>query len=165
MRKIISALLVMITVLGMLPAGVLAASSLEEAMEEVNIYAKNEDLDWLTMNGAVKIQHYTYYLYQSPQTGELAQIPAYCVDPRLYGVPALVPEGDYKDWFDGNILWSYFESEYPWTRLGYTYDWSGGEREYGLTEFLLRDAGDSEVVFTDTTAAFVARLAEWAEKR
>ena len=49
MRKIISALLVMITVLGMLPAGVLAASSLEEAMEEVNIYAKNEDLDWLTM--------------------------------------------------------------------------------------------------------------------
>ena len=93
MRKIISALLVMITVLGMLPAGVLAASSLEEAMEEVNIYAKNEDLDWLTMNGAVKIQHYTYYLYQSPQTGELAQIPAYCVDPRLYGVPALVPEG------------------------------------------------------------------------
>lgn len=93
--------------------------------------------------------------------------PAYVTDPteQMENDYALVPEGDYKDWFDGNILWSYFESEYPWTRLGYTYDWSGGEREYGLTEFLLRDAGDTEVVFTDTTAGFVARLAEWAEER
>ena len=93
--------------------------------------------------------------------------PAYVTDPtaQMENDYALVPEGDYKDWFDGNILWSYFESEYPWTRLGYTYDWSGGASEYGLTEFLLRDAGDTEIAFTDTTAGFVARLAEWAEKR
>ena len=91
--------------------------------------------------------------------------PAYVTDPtaQMENDYALVPEGDYKDWFDGNILWSYFESEYPWTRLGYTYDWSGGASEYGLTEFLLRDAGDTEIAFTDTTAGFVARLAEWAE--
>ena len=91
--------------------------------------------------------------------------PAYVTDPtqQMENDYALVPEGDYKDWFDGNILWSYFESEYPWTRLGYTYDWSGGASEYGLTEFLLRDAGDTEILFTDTTAEFVTRLAEWAE--
>ena len=27
---------------------------------------------------------------------------------------------EYKEWFDGNIIWSYFDSQYPWTRLGYT---------------------------------------------
>lgn len=59
-KRIISLFLVLVTLLGVLtvPAG--AASSLEEAMKEVNIYARNEDLDWLTMNGSVKTQHYTY---------------------------------------------------------------------------------------------------------
>ena len=72
----------------------------------------------------------------------------------------LVPEGDYKDWFDRNILWSYFESDYPWTRLGYTYDWSGGPSEYGLTEFLVSDTSRTEVAFTCTTDEFVLCLVE-----
>ena len=67
-------------------------------------------------------------------------------------------EGPYKDWFDQNILWSYFESEYPWTRLGYTYDWSGGESEYGLTEFLISDSSQTEIAFTRTTEEFVLWL-------
>lgn len=40
----------------------------------------------------MKVQHYTYYNYQSPITGETKEIPAYCVDPNLYGVPALAPD-------------------------------------------------------------------------
>ena len=24
--------------------------------------------------------------------------------------------GEWKEWFDSNILFSYFESDYPWTR-------------------------------------------------
>ena len=70
-------------------------------------------------------------------------------------------EGPYKDWFDRNILWSYFESDYPWTRLGYTYDWSGGESEYGLTEFLVPDSGGTEIAFTYPTDEFVL----WLEDR
>ena len=61
----------------------------------------------------------------------------------------------YKEWFDKNILWSYFESDYPWTRLGYTYDWSGGESEYGLTEFLVSDGSKTEIAFTCSTEEFV----------
>lgn len=72
-----------------------------------------------------------------------------------------LPEGPYKDWFDQNILWSYFASDYPWTRLGYTYDWSGGVSEYGLTEFLVPDSGGTEIVFTCTTEEFV----RWLESR
>ena len=64
----------------------------------------------------------------------------------------------YQAWFDDNIIYSYFESEYPWTRLGYTYDWSGGNSEYGLTEFLIKDGSDGEIAFTCSTQDFVAWL-------
>jgi len=89
----ISLLLVLVTLLGILPVTSFAAPTLEEAMAEVDVYARSETLDWLTMNGSVKEQHYTYYSYTSPITNQANEIPAYCVDPRLYGVPALVPEG------------------------------------------------------------------------
>ena len=47
-------------------AGILIGQgrTLEEAMAEVDVYARNETLDWLTMNGSVKEQHYTYYNYR-----------------------------------------------------------------------------------------------------
>ena len=92
-KRILSLLLAVLLLVGLLPAGALAASSLEDAMKEVSICAKNDDLKWLTMNGAVKTQHYTYYRYSSVLDGSTSEIPAYCVDPYLYGVPALVPEG------------------------------------------------------------------------
>ncbi|MBR1566727.1 MAG: Cys-Gln thioester bond-forming surface protein, partial [Oscillospiraceae bacterium] len=88
-KRIVSLLLAVLMVIGMTPImpTVNAASTLEEAMKDVNVYAKSQKLNWLTMNGSVKEQEYTYYLYQSVQTGETKEIPAYCVDPRLYGVP------------------------------------------------------------------------------
>ena len=92
-KRIISLFLALVTLLGILPVTSLAAPTLEEAMAEVNVYAKNETLNWLTMNGSVKEQHYTYYKYESVQTGQVKEIPAYCVDPKLYGVPVKVPEG------------------------------------------------------------------------
>ena len=69
-----------------------------------------------------------------------------------------ITDPEYKAWFDGNILYSYFESEYPWTRLGYTYDWSGGDSPYGLTEFLIADGSEAEIAFTCSTQEFVAWL-------
>ena len=92
-KRISSFLLAVVMLIGLLPTTSFAAGTLEEAMAEVDIYAKNDDLEWLTMNGSVKTQHYTYYNYTSVQTGQTNEIPAYCVDPRLYGVPALVEEG------------------------------------------------------------------------
>ncbi len=92
-KRIVSLIMAVVMLVGMMVVPSSAAPTLEEAMEEVNIYAKNDDLVWLTMNGAVKDQHYTYYNYTSVQTGQNKEIPAYCVDPRLYGVPKLVEEG------------------------------------------------------------------------
>ncbi len=50
------------------------------------------------------------------------------------------PEGTdpaYIEWFNNNIQYSYYPPKYPWTRLGYTYDW-GGETEFGLSEFVVK---------------------------
>ena len=49
----------------------------------------------------------------------------------------------YKIWFNNNILNSYFPNglnakKYPWTRLGYTYNWSFDANEQGLSEYVLR---------------------------
>ena len=92
-KRIIAAFLAVLTIFSMLAVPASAASSLEEAMAEVDIYAKHDSLNWLTMNGSIKEQHYTYYLYTSEQTGQTKEIPAYCVDPFLYGVPQKAPEG------------------------------------------------------------------------
>lgn len=64
----------------------------------------------------------------------------------------------YADWFDGNILSSYFYGAYPWTRLGYTYDWADNGTEYGLSEFLIRQGAQVEVVDTKTTEEFLAQM-------
>ncbi len=69
------------------------------------------------------------------------------------------PDAGYKAWFDGNIIWSYFDSAYPWTRLGYTYDWGGGgESDYGLSEFLILKDAVVTVEFTLTTEDFIRWL-------
>lgn len=44
---------------------------------------------------------------------------------------------DYKAWFNSNIISSYYPMKYPWTRLGYTYDW-GDSTHVGLSEFVLQ---------------------------
>ena len=66
----------------------------------------------------------------------------------------------YAKWFNDNILWSYFDSAYPWTRLGYTYDWADNGKEYGLTEFLIIPNSEALVEFTLTTEEFI----DWLDK-
>ncbi|MGN1060527.1 MAG: hypothetical protein ACI4QN_02225 [Candidatus Coproplasma sp.] len=67
--------------------------------------------------------------------------------------------GEYKEWFNSNILISYYSSwgQYPWTRLGYTYNW-GGDNEYGLTEFLVLKNSTITVEFTKTVEEFASWL-------
>ena len=44
---------------------------------------------------------------------------------------------EYKTWFNSQYYYSYDVSKLPWTRLGYTYDWSEEAKDkYGLSEFI-----------------------------
>jgi len=45
---------------------------------------------------------------------------------------------EYKDWFNGNIIYSYYPERFPWTRLGYTYDWGNSDSHVGLSEYVLK---------------------------
>ena len=92
-KRIISMLLVLIMVLGMFPATALAASSEEEALGEVDIYNGGRAMSYLSINGRVRELIYTYYNFVSP-TGRVKEIPAYCVNPNLYGVPQRVAKGE-----------------------------------------------------------------------
>ena len=92
--------------------------------------------------------------------------PAYSTDISDDKMPVSLPEDtpeEYRDWFNGNIIWSYFDSAYPWTRLGYTYDWAADSGEYGLTEFWVRPGAEVTVEYTDTIGEYIDRL-EQSEK-
>lgn len=44
---------------------------------------------------------------------------------------------EYKAWFNSQYYYSYDVSKLPWTRLGYSYDWSEEAKDkYGLSEFI-----------------------------
>lgn len=91
--------------------------------------------------------------------------PAYLTDITDPHMQAALPEtadADYVSWFHGNIIWSYFDSAYPWTRLGYTYDWAADSGEYGLTEFWVAPGAVVTVEFTDTVPEFLHRLEQAA---
>ena len=90
-RRILALLLALLTVLGMFPTA-LAASSEEEALGNINIYHNGEKVSYLSINGRVREQVYTYYNF-SDETGAVTQIPAYCVNPNTAGVPQTVPKG------------------------------------------------------------------------
>ena len=91
-KRLISMLLLVVMVLGMLPATTLAASSEEEALGEVNIYNGGQKLSYLSINGRIRELIYTYFNYVDSQ-GRTKEIPAYCVNPNIYGVPQTVAPG------------------------------------------------------------------------
>lgn len=42
------------------------------------------------------------------------------------------------NWFNANVASSYGEDGYPWTQLGYTYDWGNSISKTGLSEYCIR---------------------------
>jgi hypothetical protein len=49
---------------------------------------------------------------------------------------------EYKYWFNETFKASFYPKEgprYPWTRLGYTYDWNPESDEIGISEFVIRE--------------------------
>lgn len=63
---------------------------------------------------------------------------------------------EHIDWYNGNMKYSYQPHKYPWTRLGYTYDWNEESGEYGLSEFIIRDGAPVKVEGTYSNDEFIA---------
>lgn len=45
---------------------------------------------------------------------------------------------EYKNWFNENMFYSYQTERFPWTRLGYTYDWGSSDAHVGLSEYVVK---------------------------
>ena len=64
-----------------------------------------------------------------------------CDDPKSTTCGNAYPENasaDHIAWMANNTLFSYeAPGGYPWTRLGYTYNWRPGEDRYGASEFIV----------------------------
>lgn len=91
--RIMSMLLAVIMLFGMIPSTVFAADSVEEALGEVDIYNGGTRLSYLSINGRVRELIYTYYNYVD-RNGNTKEIPAYCVNPNIIGVPQTVAKGE-----------------------------------------------------------------------
>ena len=92
MKRIAALLLTLLLVVGLLPTVALAASSEEEALGEVQIYHDGTEMSYLSINGRVRTQVFTYYNYINAK-GQSVRVPAYCVNPNTAGVPQTVPAG------------------------------------------------------------------------
>ena len=91
-KRFLSLFLALVTLLGILPAAslpALAASTVEDALGEIDIFNGGQEMGYLSINGAVRKQEYTYYIYHGPN-GRVRETPAYCVNPTVMGVPQTV---------------------------------------------------------------------------
>ena len=92
-KRLISMLLALLAVMGLLPTAAFAASTPEEALGEVQIYNGGVEMSYLSINGRIRSQIYTYYNYDNG-SGITREIPAYCVNPNTLGVPQTVGVGE-----------------------------------------------------------------------
>lgn len=83
-----------------------------------------------------------------------------CADPGIadYECQGMFPSSayitlaqEYIDWFNNQVSISYADTDpYPWTRLGYTYDWNADTPKFGLSEYIVRE---KSIVWIETVAA------------
>lgn len=146
------------------------------AWGEVWAFTDREIVEWYKANGK-GVTDWPLRLKQLiglPPDKEYTHMTAFWVSPNDMVRPAYEPDitasqvgtsfsqeptAEFKEWFDGNIVYSYYDSAYPWTRLGYTYDWADNGTAYGLSEFLIREGAETTVEFTLSTDEF----AEWLQ--
>ena len=144
---------------------------------EIWTFTDREILSWYEEEGG-DVEDWTLRLEQLiglPEDSGYTHVSAFWCDPEELIRPAYSTDitkeldasaldgsmlGEHEQWFEGNIIWSYFASAYPWTRLGYTYDWNEDSDEYGLTEFIILPGSEVEVEWTITTDDFL----EWLGK-
>jgi len=66
----------------------------------------------------------------------------------------VVVSNDYVRWYNELKMKSYGTNGYPWTRLGYTYDWGDNRHHIGLSEFVIMPGATVEIHAISSTAAY-----------
>ncbi|SEW36124.1 hypothetical protein [Chitinophaga arvensicola] len=76
-------------------------------------------------------------------------------------VPVSGVSADFTTWFNNYIIFAYYrpltsatDAHYPWTRLGYTYDWAPGANRVGLSEYVMQPSSGAWVEQVSRAADF-----------
>ena len=64
---------------------------------------------------------------------------------------------EYRKWYNDLKSRSYGENGYPWTRLGYTYDWGNDGSHIGMSEFVIMPGATVEIDSVIPTAEYGQR--------
>lgn len=142
--------------------------------EEVWVFTAEEIMEWGAENGMAEdmVLRMEQLIGLPPQKG-YTHFSLLWVDPDDLFRPAKDHEIDdttaqlefpetaaeeYIQWFKDNAAYSYSPHRYPWTGLGYTYDWSADSEEYGLSEFIIKDGAKVTVEQTYANNEFFAYI-------
>lgn len=101
-------------------------------------------------------------LFRPSADPEITDYEAQLAFPDVRGFISVSPH--YKQWYASTADARYRPSTgpaYPWTRLGYTYDWGNSETRVGLSEFVIREGAQVTVHSTTPTDQY----GEHASKR
>ena len=64
----------------------------------------------------------------------------------------------HKGWYAQQVATSYqFPTGFPWTRLGYTYNWNPGASEVGPSEFVIKGGTEVKVLSVSNTKDYCTR--------
>lgn len=147
---------------------------------DMRVFSDKEFLEWFKMNSK-GVRNWPLRLRQLlglPREENITHFTTFWVSPKDMIRPAYIPdvtssemtcrfnEDDdsqldslgmwLRNWFDNAWNVNYkSEGGYPWTRLGYTYDWGSSGDKYGLSEFLVREESQVTVQTTKDLKAFV----------
>lgn len=102
---------------------------------------------------------YTHFIELWVRPGDLFRPTPDCeiTDSRAeLSLPPMV-DSTFRAWFNSNIIYSYFPPLFPWTRLGYTYDWGNSQSETGLSEFVIRRNCQVIVNAVYTTSEYISQ--------
>jgi len=61
---------------------------------------------------------------------------------------------EFKKWYNDLKAQSYGDNGYPWTRLGYTYDWGKEKNHIGMSEFVIHPGAAAEINSISTTEEY-----------
>jgi len=92
-----------------------------------------------------------------PEPDDTACNVAFPVANGLPVAPTVKGVDDYLAWFNGTYAWAYAPGGAPWTRLGYTYDWSPDTPKFGASEYLITKGAVWEVAGAAPVDAYCAR--------
>ena len=97
MKRFLTAILVAVMLVGMIPTALAAdwgqGDTLDDALAELKVGFDSQLLDWLTLPGLGVIKlRYTYYLHSNERTGTIDEMPVYCIDPAKGGAYDIVAD-------------------------------------------------------------------------